>query len=110
MARTAITFDTEAEAAMQEARERGIEMIEPDASMQAALDGWLQDGVGGLAEVAHENYGIEDPETLFASFQGYIDKWAALLAGVDRHDEVALAEVVRSNLFDTLDVATYGMD
>lgn len=41
---------------------------------------------------------------------GYFDKWAGLLDGVDRTDEDALTALVRANLYDKLDVTTYGMD
>jgi len=110
MVRTAITFDTEANAALKEARQRGIEMVEPDASMQSALDSWIANGVGGLNEVARQRYGIEDPDALFALFQSYIDKWAELLEGVDRHDEETLTALVKTNLFNGIDAATYGME
>lgn len=68
-------------------------------------------GVGDMAGVARDTYRVEDPEALFALFRTYSDKWSGLLAQMpDRHDEAALVALIKTNLFDRIDVATYGME
>lgn len=110
MARMQIAYDREAEAALEEAQEAGIKLVEPDASLQKAYDDWVAGGIGGMAEIAKSTHGIEDPEALYDSFRPYVEKWQGLLESIDRHDEEALANLIRENLFDPIDVASYGME
>lgn len=110
MARMQIGYDAEFDKAMQAARDKGLTIAEPDASLQGAYDTWVKEGVGGMADIAKTTHKIEDPEALYASFRPYIEKWAKLLDGVDRKNEEALTAVIRTNLFDPIDVATWGLD
>lgn len=110
MARMQIAYDLDVNRSIEAAREKGIEIIEADESLQSAYDSWVAEGVGGMAQIAKDNHGIEDPEALFATFQTYIDKWVGLMEGVDRHDEEALANLIKTNLFDPIDVSSYGME
>ncbi|UYV38109.1 C4-dicarboxylate TRAP transporter substrate-binding protein [Rhodobacteraceae bacterium D3-12] len=110
MARMQISYDKQAEAALVDAKEAGIKLIEPDASLQTAYDQWVAGGVGGMAEIAKSTHGIDNPEELYKAFRVYVDKWQKLLEGVDRHDEKVVAALLRENLFDKIDVATFGTE
>ena len=110
MARLQIAYDEGAEQALTAAKEKGIKLIEPSEDLQKAYDDWVANGMGDLLGIAKEKYGVEDPDALYAPFQKYIDKWVGLLDGVDRHDEEALTKIAKSELFDKIDAATYGMD
>ena len=110
MARMQIAYDQQAEAAMEEAADAGIKLIEPGESLQNAYDEWVENGIGGMAEIAKSTHGIENPEELYERFRTYVNKWQGLLDGVDRHDEEAVAALLRENLFDEIDVATYGVE
>lgn len=110
MARMQIAYDQQAEAALEEAKEAGIKLIEPGESLQSAYDEWVANGVGGMAEIAESTHGVENPEDLYQRFRTYVDKWQGLLEGVDRHDEEAVAALLRENLFDQIDVASYGIE
>lgn len=109
MARLQIDWDMSATAALERAREAGHEIVEPDASITDAIQAWVDDGVGDMVGVARQN-GISDPETLFATFQTYIDKWKGLIGGMEnRDDEEALIALTKDNLFDRIDPETYGL-
>lgn len=110
MARMQISYDKEAVASLKAAKSDGIEIIEPDASLQKAYDDWVAGGVGGMAKLAKTTHGIENPEELYTRFRSYVTKWEGLLDGVDRHDEAAISGLIRENLFDPINVSTYGMD
>ncbi len=110
MARMQIHYDKEAEAALEKAKEAGVTLIEPGESLQKAYDDWVAGGVGGMADIARDTHGIEDPEALYARFRPYVEKWEGLLETVDRHDEEALTALIRENLFDPIDVSSYGMN
>lgn len=88
---------------------KGVVIVEPDASIQNKVQEWKDNGYGGMADIAKNTYGIQDPEALFASFQPYIDKWRGLLEGVDRADEAKLAALVKEHLVGDIDPDVYGM-
>ncbi|WP_323032475.1 hypothetical protein [Paracoccus sp. (in: a-proteobacteria)] len=110
MVRLTMAYLAEEQQALDWAKEQDIVLNEPDAGLQKAVDDFVSSGVGDMAGIARKNFGIEDPEALFATFQGYIDKWDGLMAGVDRSSEEAVLALVRTEIFDKVDVSTYGMD
>jgi TRAP-type C4-dicarboxylate transport system substrate-binding protein len=110
MARMQIHYDKEAQDALEKAKAAGVTLIEPDATLQKAYDDWAAGGVGGMAEIAKSTHGIADPEALYARFRPYVAKWQGLFANVDRHDEEAVTKVIKENLFDQINVSTYGME
>lgn len=105
-----INFAAQVDTALDNARANGITVVKPDPTLQAAYDAWVADGIGGAAQIAKDQYGIADPEALFASYEAYVLKWQDLLAPLDRTDAEAMKAVVRENLFDKIDVTTYGME
>lgn len=109
MVRTQIAFTQEAQAALDAAKAKGIALYEPDDATRTVYEEFVAGGTGGMAQIAKDSLGIQDPEALFGNFGGYMDKWSQLLDGVDRTDEAALTELVKANIYDGVDVSTYGM-
>lgn len=104
------TYNINDELALNTAREFGLEIVEPDAELQAAVDAWVEDGVGDMAGIASSVHGIEDPEAFFASFQPYLDEWRGLIDGMENVNDVdALTQVILDNMYSGLDPAMYGM-
>lgn len=111
MARTQIALEVEGQAALEAARAAGIMIVEPTEEMKAAFDAWVPSVVENAVEAARPRLPPDvDPQELVATFESYIEKWAALLEGVDRSDAEAVAAVLKAELFDKLDAETYGMD
>lgn len=110
MARVQVHYAADVEAARAAAEAAGVRFNEPDPELLAQREQWVVEGIGGLDEVARNSFGIEDPDALFALFNTYVDKWTALMNGIDRTDEDALAALLKVNLFDGIDVETYGMN
>lgn len=106
-ARTNISMQQFADAALEAARKAGIAVIEPDESLKAAMADWVASGTGDLEEA--EQMGVADARAVFDRFQTYIDKWKPIFAGMqDRMDPDEYARILRENLYDKIDVATYG--
>ena len=61
-------------------------------------------------ELGKEKFGLENPEGLIERFEQTAAKWEELLAGVDRKDQAALTKIVEENLYDKIDVNTYGVN
>lgn len=110
MARLQVFYASETARVMELAESRGVKINQPDDALLAARQAWLDDGVGGMADVARDTYHVADPDALYARFQPYLDKWQGLLATTDRSDAAAVTALLRANLFDTIDPRTYGMD
>lgn len=95
--------------ALDEARAAGTEVVDPDAEMTANYQTWIDAGMGDFVVIAKESFGVEDPQAVLDNFATYIAKWKALLDGVSRDDGAAIFEIVKANLVDQVDFATYGI-
>ena len=105
-------YAASADGALKEALDGGktIEAM-PGASLQSAVQAWIDAGVGDMAGIARDTYGIDDPEAVFATFEPYVEKWGSLVRGMkDRNDEAELAQLIRDNMLNDIDPAVYGMD
>lgn len=89
---------------------KGVVIVEPDSSITDKVAEWVNAGVGDMAGIARDTYGIENPQALFDSFTPYIDKWRGLLDGVDRTNEEALKALVLEHMVGDLDPDVYGMN
>lgn len=110
MARAHIVYARVEAEALATAKAKGIQIVEPDPTMKAAYAKWVADGFGGVTTFAREKLKIAEPEKVISGFQkGYLDKWTNLLKNVDRKNEAAISAVLKANIFDKINVDTYGM-
>lgn len=106
-----VGYNNNAQRAADAAAGRGYIIAEPGDSIKEAVAEWVDAGVGDMAGVARDLYGVKDPEALFASFSPYVEKWRALIAEIeDPNDVDALTKVFYENMYDDLDPMTYGMN
>jgi TRAP-type C4-dicarboxylate transport system substrate-binding protein len=94
--------------AMKAAQEAGIEFIEPDAAMTAAYDAFLAAEPAAVVTYAADTYGIDDAEVKIARFQELIAKWEGIVAETGE-DPVAVAARIQTEVWDKIDMSTYGM-
>ncbi len=86
-------------------------VAEPGESMKAAVQAWIDNGVGDSAGIARDTYKLENPEAVFATFEPYVTKWTGLVQGLkDRNNEDELTQLLLDNMFKDLDPAVYGMN
>ncbi|MCA8931897.1 MAG: C4-dicarboxylate TRAP transporter substrate-binding protein, partial [Rhodospirillaceae bacterium] len=109
MARLAINYVAEGDEALAQAVELGGNVYEPEADLIASVEEYRARALEMAAVTAEETYGVEDGEALIADFVSYMDKWADLIASVDRTDENALAALAMQEIYDEIDPATYGV-
>lgn len=86
-----------------------------DTEIIEATDALLQDkarfieaDLARIAEIARDQHGIAEPEPIIAKFRELLEKWQAImepLAG----DTDAMIAVLKTEVFDKVDPATYGM-
>ena len=94
----------EAEAA---AREAGLEFVEPDPSLVSAIEEFIAADVDSVKSIGADQSGIADAGEQVDRFMGLLDKWNGISAELGG-DPAAMAERVQSEVWDTIDVATYG--
>lgn len=110
-AKMQIYFNENDQKAIDKAKANGHAIVELDDAFKAAVQEWVDDGLGDMAGIAKSTYGIEDPEAFFASFDPYVEKWGKLIRAMDNvNDEDALTKVIMENMYNDLDPATYGME
>jgi len=90
------------------AADQGVEVIEPDEAFLSAIASFAESNKSAAVDNAREKFGIENPEEIFAEFDARIEKWATIFADVDRGDAEAIAELIKVNLYDQIDVTTFG--
>jgi TRAP-type C4-dicarboxylate transport system substrate-binding protein len=104
-----VEFNSDVEAAVSAAAANGMEIYEPDPALVARLAEFVEADEAVLIENA-EGRGVENAGEILEEFKSLVDRWDALLADVDRTDVEALAELARTEIYDRLDPATYGVD
>lgn len=98
------------EDAKAKAAEKGVALIEPDATLLQALADFAAHDREEVIRIAKERYHVENPEAFIAEFEAMIAKWQGLLEGQDLEDTEALIALVRSEIYNKIDAATYGLD
>lgn len=55
--------------------------------------------------------GVKEPEDLLRRYDEYLVKWEGLIATLpSRDDEEAFTTLLNENIYDKIDVATFGME
>ncbi len=96
---------------LAEAPQHGVTIHTPDPEVQQSVfDFAATEGRKSAIEQGRERFGIEDPEGLVDRFLATYEKWTGLLADVDRTDNAAMTALLKSELYDPIDVASYGVN
>lgn len=89
---------------------KNVQMVKPKADLQAASDAFVQKDAAELGKLAQEKLKVNpaDAEQLIAEYKALVAKWEKLLAGVNQLDEEKLTAIIKAEIFDKIDVRTYG--
>ncbi len=109
MARMNIAYIARAQDALDEAREKGNNIYEPEADLKASADQYREAVLSQVYEMAEEKYGLDNGREVIDDFRATYAKWEELLADVDRTDEQALAEIAMEEIYGDIDPETYGV-
>ncbi len=97
--------EKEAEAKL---KENGVTFHEPQEDLLGSIDAFRQAQPGSAVSIVQDTYNIAEAEALLSRFQDTVAKWEGLLKEVPEEDSAALADLIRTEIYDTLDLATYG--
>lgn len=89
---------------------KNVQMVKPKADLQAASDAFVQKDAAELGKLAQEKLKVSpaDTEQLITEYKALVAKWEKLLAGVNQLDEEKLTALIKAEIFDKIDVRTYG--
>jgi TRAP-type C4-dicarboxylate transport system substrate-binding protein len=110
MVKTGHGYMKQSDEAVAEAPQHGVTVYEPSAELKKSVTDFSAVAKTKAIELGKSKFKLKDPEGLIGRFEKVIAKWQKLLANVDRGDEAALIAVLRKEVYDKIDVATYGTD
>jgi TRAP-type transport system periplasmic protein len=88
----------------------GVTIHEPGADLVAHIDAFREAQPKAAVSIVRDTYKIAEAEELLGRFQATVDKWTALLADVPVEDKETLANLIRTEIYDKLDLETYGLN
>lgn len=109
IARTQVNWVANADKALAAARAKGVRVIQPAADLKEGLSRFSQKFVAELPKVSMERRKVADPSDLITAYLESYKRWGGLLQSVNRKDEKALGQLIKSEIYDKLDVNTYGL-
>lgn len=107
-ARAMIEYETTVNEAWEAANAAGVALNAPSDTDSAELAALKEEFIAGLAKSSVEKRGIDDPTALVDEFVASIEKWKGLLAEVDRTNLDEVTALLDREIFDKVDVETYG--
>lgn len=108
--RTGIGYQAAADETVREAPSHGVTLHEPAADLTQSIQDFARAARANAISLGKEEFGLADPAALISRFEQRIEKWERLLAGIDRKDEAALTALLKAELYDKVDVGSYGLN
>lgn len=110
VARLGVNYTKRANDALKEAAEKGNTIHEPAEDLMASVEAFREKSLADVYKAAEEKYGLTNGQEVVDDFRAAVDRWTTLLEGIDRTDEAAVAELVKTEIYDKLDPETYGVN
>jgi len=101
------TIDTE-----KEMGGKGVQMVKPSADLVAASNKFIEADAKELGKMSQQKFKVDlaVAEGVINEYKAAVVKWEKLFAGVDPMDEQKRYEILKKELFDKVDVKTYGLN
>lgn len=108
---TMIGYQKDSSDALKEAPSKGVTVYPETDEMRKSVKDFSDNVARKQAvEQGATRFKLKDPDGLLKRFEATLAKWEGLLKNVDRNDPKALAKVLKENLYDKIDVKTYGVN
>lgn len=99
-----------AEEAIEEAPSHGVTIHEPDEALKKSILDFVPVARENAIRLGRDSFDLDDPAGLIERVEAAIEKWSVRLSGADRTDAAALAEILRTEIYDRVDVTRYGVE
>ncbi|MEH6830177.1 MAG: C4-dicarboxylate TRAP transporter substrate-binding protein [Sulfitobacter sp.] len=107
-ASTTWNFHSDDNAAIEHARGKGINIVQGDAELVAAVTAFAKSDLETVSALFKDTYGVERSFGIAEDFAPLLDKWIGLVADVDSKE--ALQQLYWNEVISKVDASTYGMD
>ncbi len=87
--------------------EHGVEIIKPQADLQAKHDEFQVNDIDLVVKTAVEKFGIADAEERKNRFLGLIEKWEKLVETIDYKDADALGQLYYDEIYSKVDLNAF---
>ena len=94
---------------IQDAAGKGVKVVEPEPALKEAIAKFAAADLPVLEKLAQEKFKVANPKAVIDGYSATVEKWTRLLKNVDRRDQAALVRLAKSEIFDKVDVASYGV-
>ncbi len=108
MARVMIGYVEAGETVMSELADHDVTAHEPADDLKQSISDFKSTATVAAIKVGEEKFRVENAADLVAAFEATVEKWEGLMEGVDRTDADAVAALVKAEIYDRIDVSTYG--
>ncbi|MFV0246007.1 MAG: TRAP transporter substrate-binding protein DctP [Qingshengfaniella sp.] len=85
------------------------EVHQPNAEVVAAVDGYRQQAVEDTIQMGADHYNLENAAAEIERFVALVDKWNGIIAEIGPDDQPAMIERLYQEVFNNVDLSTYGM-
>lgn len=109
VATVTLNYNDAATEALDQAREKGIEIFEPSEELVAGTNAFVKEDVTVIAEQFASTYGLSDVDAKIATITGLVEKWKSRAKGLE-NDRGAFADALWEEVFSKVDPAVYGMN
>jgi len=106
----AVGYQVEAKNAEAMAKEKGIDIGPAFAELKAASDAFVAEDMKTVAEQFKTKYNLQDVDARMVTITGLVEKWKGLMNGVDGTDHAAVTDLLWTELYSKVDLATYGLN
>lgn len=105
---TEIAYVNAGEASIAESPAHGVDVKQPSDDITQSIKDYAVTARAMAIKEGVERFKLKDAEGLVTRFESTYAKWGELLEGVDKKDAETLTNILKENLYDKIDVETYG--
>ncbi len=91
--------------AIQNAKDKGINILQPDAELAAAVKDFAREDLALVSDLFRDTYGIERAAEITAEFAPILEKWYGLVADIETKEQ--LQQLYWDEVVSKVDPATY---
>lgn len=106
---TGIGYLKEVNVIVEQAKQKNVKFFQPAADLKKSIDEYQAAAPQYAIEIGRSKFHIKDPASLVARFEEIARKWERLLANVDRNDRAKLLALLKREVYDKVDPATYAL-
>jgi TRAP-type C4-dicarboxylate transport system substrate-binding protein len=105
---TEIAYIADGDEAIKEAPQHGVKVYKSSTDIQKSIDGFALKARDRAIKEGSDRFKLKDAEGLVSRFEATYAKWGDLLKGIDKTNASALTALLKKNVYDKIDVSTYG--